>query len=251
MRIDKYLQDDYCILSLKGEFDVFYVPSLQEEVESLLENGVSHLVLNMRLVKFINSTALGAIIRFHRLCRAANGELVIAQPSSFVKDVVNKVGIDQIVQVFDEQEAAVKHLIKALNALELAGAAPVNQEKIMIAFPDETRVKQVGGKQPLVGNMGNVNGERIQFLWSGAKLDLALDGMKQLFFAGSELDLKFQVKMFKRGYFELRAEVVEVESAGDDTCKVTARFTQITDADRDALSQFAADMEFLKRQLPN
>ena len=98
--------------------------------------------------------------------------------------------------------------------------------------------------------MGNVNGERIQFLWSGAKLGLDAEGMKSLFL-NRTVNLKFQVKMFKRGYFELAAEVNEVEATGDDACRVTAKFSSISDVDRDALGQFAADMEFLKRQLPS
>jgi anti-anti-sigma factor len=259
MKIDKSVRDDYCVLTLKGEFDTFYVPSLLAEVDSLLENGISHLILNLRLVKFINSTALGAIIKFHKLCKAASGELVVAHPSAFVHDVIRKVGIDQIVPVLEDEEQAVKHVIRALNALELAGAVPVNQEKVLITFPDETRNKQIAGDswslsgkpRTLVGAMGNVNGDRLQFLWSGAKIGMSQDQARQLFFAGGDVNLKFQVKMFKKGYFELLGTVTEVEAAGDDAVRVTVRFTAIHEADRDALTQFAADMEFLKRQLPN
>ena len=57
MKIDKSQHDDYAVLTLKGEFDTFYCPALMEEVEDLLERGVNHLILDMRLVKFINSTA--------------------------------------------------------------------------------------------------------------------------------------------------------------------------------------------------
>ncbi len=251
MRIDKSLFDEYAVLTLKGEFDTFYVPNLQDEMETLLDNGIGHIVLNLRLVKFINSTALGAIIKFHKLCKAANGELVIAQPSAFVRDIVGKVGIDQLVPIFDDEEQAKKHIVKCLNELELAGAVPVNQEKILISFPDETRKKQIGGQKTLVGTMCNVNGERLQFLWSGAKLGISPDQAKQLFFVGSDARLKFQVKMFKKGYFELDGEVTEVESADDQDVRVTTKFKKISSGDRDALSQFAEDMEFLKRQLPS
>ena len=55
MKIDTSNHDDYAVLTLKGEFDTFYVQSLQDEVDSLLENGISHLILNLRMVKFINS----------------------------------------------------------------------------------------------------------------------------------------------------------------------------------------------------
>ncbi len=250
MKIDKFVHDDYCILALKGEFDTFYVTSLQEEVESLLDNGISHIILNLRLVKFINSTALGSIIRFHKLCRAANGDLVIAAPSAFVRDIVSKVGLDQLVSVFDDEDRAVKHVIKNLNALELAGAAPLNQEKVMITFPDETRNKQIGGRKTLVASMGNVNGDRLQFTWSPARAGLSMDQAKQIFFAGGDLNVKFQVKMFKKGYFDATAKVTEVEVADPETIRVTASFADISDGDRAALGQFAEDMEFLKRQLP-
>jgi hypothetical protein len=58
MKIDKAVNDDYTVLTLKGEFDTFYCPALMQEVETLVERGVNHLVLDMRLVRFINSTAL-------------------------------------------------------------------------------------------------------------------------------------------------------------------------------------------------
>ena len=250
MKIDKFVRDDYCILALKGEFDTFYVPGLQDEVQSLLEDGIAHIILNMRLVKFINSTALGAIIKFHKLCKAASGDLVVAHPSAFVRDVIGKIGIDQIVPVHDDEDQAVKYVIKQLNSLELAGASPVNQEKVMITFPDETRNKQIGGARTLVGSMGNVNGERIQFLWTGDRQGVSAEQAKQLFFPGGDVNLKFQVKMFKKGYFELLGKVAETEDAGDGALRVTARFAAISDSDKGALSQFAADMEFLKRQLP-
>ena len=72
---------------------------------------------------------------------------------------------------------------------------------------------------------------------------------KALFFAGSDMHLKFQVKMIKRSFFDIDATVDAVEAAGDGL-RVTARFKKVADGDREALSQFAADMAFLKRQLP-
>lgn len=250
MKIDKSLFDEYAILTLKGEFDTFYVPSFQEEVDNLLERGICHLALNMRLVKFINSTALGAIIRVHKLCKAEDGELVIAHPSAFVRDIVGKVGIDQLVMTFEDEDQGVKHLIKALNSKELAGDAPVDEEKVLITFPDDTRNEQIGGKKALVGKMCNVDGQRLQFLWNGEKHGFGAEQSKQLFYAGSEARLKFQVKMFKKGYFNVRGKVAEVHSEDDGSVRVTCGYSDINESDQAALMQFAEDMEFLKQQLP-
>ena len=250
MKIDKSEHEDYAVLTLKGEFDTFYCPILMEEVDSLVERGVHHIILNMRLVKFINSTALGAIIRAHKRCKAEGGELVVDRPSSFVRDIVSKLGIDQVVPMFDSEEAATKHIIKTLNASELVGNTPVDQAKILIAFPDETRNQQIGGKKTLVGTMANVDGNRLQFVWSGERSGISDDQAKQLFFADSDLKLKFQVKLIKKGFFEILAKVRDVRSTDDGSIRVTAAYDKISEGDQAALEQFAADMDYLKRQLP-
>lgn len=250
MKIDKSQHDDYAVLTLKGEFDTFYCPALMEEVEDLVERGINHLILDMRLVKFINSTALGAVIKAFKRCRAEGGEMVIAQPSPFVRDVISKVGIDKLITLYDTEQEANKAIIKHLNQRELTSEAPVDRERVLITFEDEIRNKMIGGKKTLLGTMLNVDGNRVHFVWSGKKAGISADQAKQLFFAGGDVQLKFQVKMIKRSFFELGAAVDSTEPSGDDTIRVTAKFTKIGEADRAALQQFAADMAFLKNQLP-
>ncbi|MGE3174519.1 MAG: STAS domain-containing protein [Planctomycetota bacterium] len=252
MKIDKSIHDDYAVLTLKGEFDTFYCPSLQQEVEALVERGINHLILDLRLVKFINSTALGAIIKAHKRCRAEAGDLVLAQPSNFVRDVVRKVGIDKLISMYDSEQEATKAIIKHLNQRELAGEAPVDHEKVLITFPDETRNKMLGGKRAtLVGTMANVDGSKCQFLWNGSKHGFSADQAKTLFFKDGEVRLKFQVKMIKKSFFEIVGKATATDPADDGGVRVTVQFTDIPANDRDALSQFAEDMAFLKRQLPS
>jgi stage II sporulation protein AA (anti-sigma F factor antagonist) len=251
MKIDKTLLDDYAVLTLKGEFDTFYVPALQQEVEALVERGTSHLILDLRLVKFINSTALGSIIKAHKRCKAEGGELVVSQPSSLVRDVIRKVGIDKVIPLFETEAEATKAIIKHLNQQALAGEAPVDHEKIMITFPDEIRNQMLGTKQRIMlGSMSNVDGHKVQFTWNGSKHGITGDQASKLFFAGSDLGLKFQVKMIKKSFFEVTGKVASVEATSDGGVRVTANFQKIVDSDRAALSQFADDMAFLKRQLP-
>ena len=216
MKIDKSLYDDHAILTLKGEFDTFYVPALQDEVDALLERGICHLLLDMRLVKFINSTALGAIIKSHKRCRAENGELVISQPSNFVRDVIKKVGIDKLIPMFETEQEATKAIVKHLNQRELTGEAPVDHEKVLVSFPDDTRQKMLGDRKTLVGNMANVDGHKLQFLWNGGKHGISNDKAEQLFFKDSDIHLKFQVKMIKKSFFEVEGKVVSAEVTDDE-----------------------------------
>jgi len=251
MKIDKLLHEDYAILTLKGEFDTFYCPLLQTEVEDLVERGISHLILDLKQVKFINSTALGAIIKVHKRCKAEMGELAISQPSTFVRDVIRKVGIDKLIPMYETEPEAIKAINKSLNQRELSGDAPVDSEKVMIGFPDDTRRQMIGTKiKTLLGKMANVDDHRIQFTWNGSKHGLTPDQTRQLFFKDGELLLRFQVRMIKRSFFEVHARVTAAENTNDGGIKVTAAISQVSDADKAALGQFAEDMAYLKRQLP-
>ena len=179
------------------------------------------------------------------------GDLVVAQPSPFVRDVMTKVGIDKLIDLHDDDASATKAIVKHLNKRELTGEAPVDQEKVLVTFRDDTRNQMLGGKKVLVCKIANVDGNKMQFLWSGAKAGFNADQSKTLFFEGGEMHLKFQVKMIKKSFFEFTAEGAGVEPAGDDeTVRVTAKYKKISDADREALGQFASDMAFFKTQLP-
>src|SRR5262249_25342201 len=156
---------------------------------SLLDQGIAFMILNLRLVKFINSTALGAIIKLHKRCKAAGGELVISKPSPFAKEIIGKLGIDQLVPMFDDEDQAVKHTIKALNAAEFGGEGPLDTEKVLIGFPDDVLQSYFGAKKALVGTMCNVDGGKITFLWSGKKYGLTTIKARELFAHGANVAL--------------------------------------------------------------
>jgi len=253
MKIDTSNHDDYAVLTLKGEFDTFHCPTLIEEIENQIERGMSDLIVEMRFVKFINSTALGAMIKAHKRCRAESGDLVIADPSPFVRDVIGKVGIDKLISVYDSEEDAVKAIIKHVNKKELAGNAPVVQQMVLITFSDDVRNQMLGATKrakQLVGTMANVDGEQATFTWNGEKDGITPDQARQLFCKDTDVNLKFQVKMIKRGFIETTGMIQSVEDTGGGQIRVQAGLDRISDADRAALTQFAADMAFLKQQLP-
>ena len=108
MRIQVEPRDSYAILHLRGEFDTYYVPAFQEEIDSLTKAGVVHVVLNLRLVKFINSTALGGLIKASKVLTANGGQLLISRPSRFCKDIIEKVGLDRVISVHETDEAAAR-----------------------------------------------------------------------------------------------------------------------------------------------
>ena len=119
-----------------------------------------------------------------------------------------------MIVLHDDEASAVnaiqEHLSK--HKQEPASDAAVDQQKVLIRFPDDTRNQMIGGKKVLVGRIANVDGNKMQFLWNGTKEGFNADQAKALFFGGSEMHLKFQVKMIKKTFFEFAAEAGGVEA---------------------------------------
>jgi len=63
MRLIKEMRGDAVVLTLKGEFDSFVCNPFLEQMDNLLAADIKYTVLNMRYVRFINSTGIGSIIK--------------------------------------------------------------------------------------------------------------------------------------------------------------------------------------------
>ena len=66
MKLEKTRYEDILILRFVGEFDTFNLPGFQERIEAMIAGGDVRYVLDVRLLKFINSSALGYLIRLSK-----------------------------------------------------------------------------------------------------------------------------------------------------------------------------------------
>ena len=270
MHIDVDHKEDHAILHLRGEFDTYYVRNLQEEVDALVESGVVRVVLNLRLVKFINSTALGAIIKASKALAARGGKLVISRPSAFCREIIEKVGLNRVVPIFDSDEAAVQGLLgQGAPAAARESPALVEDESSVLFTPtDPARIehflsvtRRTGGKvvNPVhghafgsnwsgVGRMSSLDESGLRFTWSGGTTGLDPFAMGQLLAIGTEVKVKFRLPLFKPGWCEALATVSEVEERSDGV-KVGAAFSKIDEKTLAAVRQYSADLRFLKDEL--
>lgn len=264
MHITVEPSDDHAVLHLRGEFDTYYCPLLQEEIEGIQKTGVHHVVLNLRMVKFINSTALGAIIKASKALAAKGGKLVISRPSAFCRDIIEKVGLDRVVPIHETDEDA----IAALKS-DQAPAASQDREfeqdpsSVLFTLSDKDRlahfVEKVKAKNPVhghafgtnwsgVGRMAALSDQGVAFTWNGGKTDLSPFDMGQMLAVGTDLDVKFRLPLLKRGYCEARVEIDSLEERADGV-KVGATFQDIDGETRKAVKQYSEDMAFLKQEL--
>ncbi|MBI4880278.1 MAG: anti-sigma factor antagonist [Planctomycetes bacterium] len=232
MKIDREINGDLAVLSLRGEFDSFVVSSFLEEMESLVANGITSVVLDMRMVKFIMSTAIGAVVKSRKMLRDIGGDLVIAQPSGFVRDVLESLGLTRVIKVFDENNLAVESLGRHVSAELPAG------NSVMLHFASPERQKALG--RPAVGRILDLdeNGMKLQVAQAAA-----------YFPDGAEVKAKFRLPLFKKAYYFEIPSTIAGAVANEDGAAVRIRFEQIEDEDRKSIQQFVSDMDFLRNEV--
>ena len=80
----------------------------REVARELIRNGRVRLVLNMKNVPYIDSTALGEIIRTYTSVTRHNGSLKLLNVSSHVHQLLVITSLLSVFDLFDAEEEAVK-----------------------------------------------------------------------------------------------------------------------------------------------
>jgi len=225
MKVLKENLSGIVVLTLKGEFDSFVTNPFSNEIAKVHDEGVHKIVLNMRLVKFVNSTALGAMIKARKGCRSAGGDLVVSQPSPSVREAMESLGLDRLFSIFDDDDAA-------LTELDKAGAVELDEESesaVMIHVPEVPR--------PIVARLRKLEIDSIECRMPPGSPELA---------RGRELRLKFRLPLYRKEYFELAGRVERSSNDADGRSIVTLRITEASDADRKAIESFVDDMRELR-----
>lgn len=266
MQITVEPNETHAVLHLRGEFDTYYCPLLQQEIDGILRSGVDRVVLNLRMVKFINSTALGAIIKASKALGGSGGKLVISRPSAFCRDIIEKVGLDRVVPIYNTDEEAIGAIVSGQTSVnDSDGEFEQDPSSILFSLSEKERlshfVEKAKSENPVHGHafganwngvarMAALSDEGVAFTWNGGKTDLTPFDMGQMLAVGTALDVKFRLPLLERGFFEARVQVTTLEERPEGV-KVTAKFEDIGDETKKAVRQYSADMAFLKQELKN
>lgn len=79
------MSDGTAVLSVRGEVDHSNAGELRDAIRGIVANRRPHTVrVDLGLVTFIDSGAIGALVSAHRECTAEGARLVVANTSPFV-----------------------------------------------------------------------------------------------------------------------------------------------------------------------
>lgn len=247
MRIEEdTIGSDYAILRLRGEFDTPFVPQFEQVVDGLANNNKARIILNLRFLRLINSTALGALVRTQKKLKQKGGNLVISQPSQFCRDVISKLHLDKLIEIYEDDAEAVDSVSETIRST----VAVEQASDVLFSYVD-TQKSEFAPRPTEIGRIRQWDEDSIVFDWNAKKTDLSNQDITKLLEPGTELRLKFKLPMAKKSEFiEVMSKVESAQSPKIGTgIRVGARITQISDSDKRSLQQFVQDMRFLKNEL--
>lgn len=98
------------MVSLSGTLDAWSEPDTRAALKAILAGGRSRLVLELSALKRIDSSGVSALLSVLKAARSGGGDVVLLTPSPAVVSVLRLTRLDQILEAFDDEAAALARL---------------------------------------------------------------------------------------------------------------------------------------------
>lgn len=96
------------LIQLRGQLRLgVAVDELRKVIEESLANGDARIVINLAEVPMIDSSGIGLLVRFLASTKQRGGSLKLVQPSKFAVQTLRLVGVLNLFEIFEDDEAAV------------------------------------------------------------------------------------------------------------------------------------------------
>lgn len=109
MPISVRAQGDVSIIELTGALTPGNRSSeLSQTLGRLLDQGARKIVLDLGAVSLLDSAGLGELIACRKRTMARGGDIRLIRPNAMARDPLEMFSVNRILQVFDDETAAVK-----------------------------------------------------------------------------------------------------------------------------------------------
>lgn len=102
--------DGISVVDIRGDLDEFTCRDLRDALQSLLTDGEHKILINLVGVNYMDSAGLGTLLGGLRRVREAYGELAFSGPNPRVQRILTVTGIDRVLYMHDEENAAIESL---------------------------------------------------------------------------------------------------------------------------------------------
>lgn len=241
MEILSASEDGIRFLGLVGAFDTPEVEAFNAHVDGAIDDQHFKLCINVGQMTFINSTALGTLIRAQKRLKQYGGDLAVAELQGFAVQVFRTLGIDRKIKCYPSETDAVEYL----RSVGAEGIGVDGDVQVAFSFTDPAQVS-VAGSDARIGKMKSIGEQGISFQWEN--LD-ALDAEK-MFATGAPVRLRFQLPLYHESHtFQAAATVTSADVSAGNRVLVQARFVSLKDVELKAIQQYVRDLRYLKGEI--
>lgn len=100
---------EYLIVKLKGELDHHTSEEVRKKTEQqYYNNNLLNLILDLRGLKFMDSSGIGFIMGRYKNCKERKGNISIVSTSSYVNRILKMSGLLKIIKVYPTIDEAMK-----------------------------------------------------------------------------------------------------------------------------------------------
>jgi anti-sigma B factor antagonist len=103
---DRSVDADTHIVSVAGEIDLFTAPEFKQRVSAPIDEGRTHVVVDLTETTFIDSSSLGVLIGAHRRLRRLEGRLVIVCSNDAITKTFRITGLDGVFTIVERLDEA-------------------------------------------------------------------------------------------------------------------------------------------------
>jgi anti-sigma B factor antagonist len=96
------------VIEFEGGIDEF--PQLIQAIDNLVADGTRRLALDLHALPFINSAALGYLIKAAKTLESLGGEFALARIQPAIARILSMTNLESIFPAFDTVEEAVAYL---------------------------------------------------------------------------------------------------------------------------------------------
>jgi anti-sigma B factor antagonist len=93
------LGDGVYVVSPAGELDLYTCPELEKALLRVISGGARHVVVDLSLTTFVDSTALGVLVRGVERLKATGGRLSVVCPDENILRVFQVTGLHHVFDI--------------------------------------------------------------------------------------------------------------------------------------------------------
>ena len=100
MKLESHITHNTCTITLTGDFDAEGVQNTREKIEAIcLNQNYRHVAINLRLVNFLDSSGVGALVYLFKRLKANNCEMSLLEVQGQPGELIQLLRINQAMDV--------------------------------------------------------------------------------------------------------------------------------------------------------